>query len=704
MNYNYILARRRNTLVLPDFTPETQPNNSLAMTFQSEVMGLGYILGEDLMAYIKLMPETILVPWTEQVLEVLRNLKGVRPGVTWKPLFPKFPKEILGEDEASLVAIATEHYESDGTWTPECEDAEFPVPVRDEKYIVLHKGEKADVDAIMQNVMASSAPFGPAELEELDWFFKKSGANAVGAIPDSVPCKENVVTLCRLLRDIGFPNSVYGALIKTPTDVLRVMCGFNNGDITLKMPTKFRNMKRSDRKFVLAQLERMASRSTFMEDMNTYANRWIRLGEAVHPGEFSKQYPKAYEAFTKLRSGAKVKTYNTQLEAALEQKDEDTFIKLLTSRPGIFARRLDHAIRQATNPQKVVDAFRGVSAKVPTTVLLQLREYFAHRNENTDMRVFFPKGNVSRSYVKDGTVEALPQKITDGVVNACTIGLLSQYATRPGLGDVYVSPEMKNYTVPNGTRTAAKALKTVSRGSCFPITDDVKVLRPFVYWMNGHDRVDIDLSVVLMDENFGVQSQVAYYGLKDPNGIYHSGDITNAPNGAAEFIDIVMDSAAKAYRYATVVITSFTSQHFKDLPMCFGGWMTRSEPQSGEAFEPTTVDNRFDLSGDKTTDLVVVVDLRERKIYWADLACDSSMMSLSPRRSVSARDHLTGLAAASKSIVEGHKPNLYDMFVLNAQARGRLVDKPEDADVVISTDETATVRPTDTDIITAEWL
>ncbi len=71
------------------------------------------------------------------------------------------------------------------------------------------------------------------------------------------------------------------------------------------------------------------------------------------------------------------------------------------------------------------------------------------------------------------------------------------------------------------------------------------MLRFFVWWKNGKDRTDLDLSAALFDENFAYVDQIAYYNLKT-YGAVHSGDIVDAPEGASEFIDITLEPSARA--------------------------------------------------------------------------------------------------------------------------------------------------------------
>ena len=700
---NTVMLRRRTAIILPKFTPVVQENNNLVMAFMANAMPLGYILSNELMDALATMPKDELVLFAENVIEVMKNLKSgtIRRYV---PMYKNFPHDIMSMEEAEVLSNAAKHYATSGTWLPEDKnDPRNPVALEDEKYEVVNLATYKDYCRIMQNLMAARTVLSDTDKKDVHDFFMNE-SDAYKYIPDEIPMKENLITVAKACIDCSMPMKYVSKMFKTSTDVLRFAVSLCNGDISLSSNTRFRNIPRKERRFILALLEGMSKNKSFEEDMVAYKGVWIRLGEVLHPGEF-KQFAGVNAVFSKLRNNEKIDTYAGKLESALLVGNDEESIKLLSSRPGVFARRLDQLLRNAKNPMDVVNAFRKVASKVPSTTLLQLREHFSYRAQGeTTSRVFFPKGNVAKAYTEETTVVDIPKKYADMVVAICENALVAEYATREGMGAVYVDPSMRNYNVPFSMRTASKALKTVARGSSFPLPENCKVVRPFIYWQNGHDRTDIDLSAVVFNDKFEVVGEVAYYAIRNTEfGIYHSGDITNAPHGASEFIDIDIDKTAKKGRYVAVTINSFTNQAYCDLPICFGGWMVRSNPMDGEVFEPTTVRNRFDVSGNQTTCMVVVIDVVERRVIWSDVSFAGAYSGRHVGAN-NARTHIVGIAAMVKSVVEMHKPNLYDLFTLNGKARGMLVDTPDEADIIISDDDSANIRPTDVDEIMANYL
>ncbi|KKK69854.1 hypothetical protein LCGC14_2929850, partial [marine sediment metagenome] len=136
-----------------------------------------------------------------------------------------------------------------------------------------------------------------------------------------------------------------------------------------------------------------------------------------------------------------------------------------------------------------------------------------------------------------------------------------------------------NYNVPFSQRSASKILKTVARGSKYNLPEG-DTIRLFIWWKDGLARADLDLSAMFLDDDYNCKEQISYTKLKNKNiGAVHSGDITSAPKGASEFIDISIKKCLdKNIRYVMMSVSSYTQQPFYDLPECFAGIMTRQYP------------------------------------------------------------------------------------------------------------------------------
>ena len=205
------------------------------------------------------------------------------------------------------------------------------------------------------------------------------------------------------------------------------------------------------------------------------------------------------------------------------------------------------------------------------------------------------------------------------------------------------------------------------------------------------------MSVTFADKYFSHKDHVSYTELRNKYSV-HSGDITSAPKGASEFIDIDIDKAlGYGVRYVVVQVYAYTQQSYCDLPECFCGFMMREgSGKLGEIYSPKTVINKWDLASDSKTCIPVIFDLVERKMIWTDISMGSTsaLMNL--------ESHCETTQLMLRSMVNLKKPNLYDLFTLNAEARGTIVKTKGEADIVFS--ETSDIKPTDIDVIISDYI
>lgn len=273
--------------------------------------------------------------------------------------------------------------------------------------------------------------------------------------------------------------------------------------------------------------------------------------------------------------------------------------------------------------------------------------------------------------------------------------LVARFSTLPALGNVYVDPTLTEQFVPAGARSASKAFKSVARGSKSALSNK-DVFRAFIWWKDQDgNRVDIDSCVVFYDKDYQYVDHCSFTNLRG-TGFTHSGDITSAPKGAAEFVDINKSELAPEIRYAVLVINSFTSQKYSELDECFAGVMERSTGQDGEIFDGRTVLTKFDLTSETRAVVPLALDIKENKMLWMDMALKSvDLWSIVEKQS----DRLGYLLQGFNEMC---RPSLYDLFMMHAEGRGVVVDSKEAADSVFSMSEGVT--PFHTEVIASEYL
>lgn len=699
---NEILLRRKNKVIV-ERGNEVNPNNQYIATIMKNVEALGYTFSKELFEVLQTLSRDDLQKFYLELVPVLKKMVGA--DVVYKPMYPNFPESVMEADYIDLFINAIVHYWSDGTLYPN-EKREERLPLFDvTKVKIIDLGTVEDLYVIFNNLCQSKTSISQTDKEDLEWIFK----NMQVKFSDEIPLKENVALIGKLYLE-NYPLTTSKDIqkyFKTATDVLRLITTMSDGDISLATNTKFRSFRRKERRILLELLQGCGA---IEEDMLRYKNKWIRVGERLHPTEYNElQFGKVITAFNKLRNGIKIETFAGKVTKAIEIEDYKSALILLKKRPGELARKLDHLLRNADDKNFVVNTFKDVASEVSTTVLLQVKEHFANRTKKLESRVFFPKGNLAKCHCIENTLSDIDEKYCSAIVKICENALIENYKSKDFLGNVYLSEDFKRYIVPFSQRSASKALKTIVRGSRLPIDGNTKAMRAFIWWtnMDNDSRVDLDLSAAIFDENWNYMEHVSYTNLRsDRYNACHSGDITNGGSvngdGVSEFLDVDIDSVVKyGARYIVYQVYSYTGQKYSDMPHAMFGWMSREDVKSGEIYEPKTVEQKMDLASQSTVCIPVIFDCVNREVIWCDMnlslnGCHSNYGGNN------VESNLSGVAATCYSMVNMSKPNLYDLIDLHIRARGLRVDNKEEADVVFDID--SGITPFDTEVFMGEYL
>lgn len=696
-----ILLRRKHLVM---FEPadmayeQSKTEKALVVSGLKNVQALGFTFSKELLEKAFHFTRDEFTAFYGFLIPALKELVGA--DVQYNPMYPNFPQQVAEASDIELFVNAIVHYWSFGTLMPEYEKNERLPLIDDNKMAVLSVGSHDDLMTIFTNLVESKTSISEQDKEDIETIVLAC-PDYTTYLPDTIPLKENVAFVGKLIIEkapIKSADSI-SKYFKTATDVLRLVTALSDGDISLSSKTKYRNLRRVERRMII---DLLAGCGNITEDLFRYQYEWIRVAEILHPFEYKKaKYNSVNAAFNTLRNEKKPLMFAGKVQAAIAAKDMREAATLLKARPGEFARQLDKLIRDADNPNYIVNCFKEVATEISTPVLLQVRQHFIGRmeNDNQPVRVFFPKGNLAKAMVIKNELPEINSNVCKNVARICREALIEQYKEKDFLGNVYIDEDFKNYLVPFSQRSASKAVKTIVRGSKLPIKEDATAVRGFIWWTNTNDarndwdedRVDIDLSATIYDENWQYVDRVSYTQLRSAKyRAYHSGDITNGGNvngdGVAEFIDVEIDAVAKnAGRYIAFQVYSFTHQNFSTLPNCRFGWMEREDVNSGEIFEPKTVEMKIDLTADSTVAIPVIFDCVERKFIW----CDMNIQNASSRfYGNNLESNLQGVTATCYGLTHLNKANIYDLVMMNAIARGTVVDSRNEADIIFSNDTT----------------
>lgn len=687
---NEILLRRKNKVILGIGTAKVA-NDRCITTIMKNIEELGYTFSREVFDVLRTYSVNELTEFYLELKAALMKLKGAN--VVYMPMYADFPKGVMDAHFSELYINAMVHYWSDGILYPKNHRKRVNdrLPLFDEtKVKVLQLGSEADVRQIFDNICTSRTSISRTDREDIAYLFETENMK----LPDDIPHKENAAYISALyLQKKPLANvSELRKYVKTATDVLRLVTAMSDGDVSLAENTRYRSFSRRQRRMIM---ELLSGCPNIEEDMLRYKERWIRIGERIHPSEFdcsryTLAYDRAINAFDKLRNNRKIETYK----------------------------------------EPVIRSFASVAEKVSTPMLLQVREHFLHRAEQADVRVFFPKGSLAKCHSEQNNLPDIDERYCQEVVRICENALVKIYGQREPIGKVYLSEDYRNYVVPFSQRSASKALKTIVRGSRLPMASQTDAVRAFIWWTNmdkcdleSYDdgRVDIDLSAAIFDENWNYMEHVSYTNLKSEKyKACHSGDIVNGGpvdgDGVSEFLDVDVDSVVRyGARYVVYQVYSFTGQNYAEMPHAMFGWMERADVNSGEIYEPKTVEQKLDLTAGSTVCIPVIFDCVKREFIWCDMNLSLSGVHTNTVGN-NLESNLSGVAAVCYSMVNMKKPDLYDLIALNVMGRGVLVDNREDADIVFDTAlylnndtvenerDKMVITPYDTELFMSEYL
>ncbi|MGI8331337.1 hypothetical protein ACRYCC_15340 [Actinomadura scrupuli] len=581
-----------------------------ARQFDAVLMSAGFKLSRELLAHLSGLAEGVVIDLAVSVLPVIRRMAGDH--VQHNTYFKDFPANVPGTLEFWVGCLvdalldpvaAAEVAESSipgalnllalpkyGRYLHTYEEMlaahEDLIPAAGDRVTVLHLGGTLDEEAhaLYLAMAGSQVPLSADDLSALQVLAEYCLA---GPQPQTVPMRESRAVINRvLLLGWGVP-----LLVDTVTDVLRLACALSDGDVTLQEPTRFRSFGRRIRRALLAALEEVVEAAPAkLGDVGLFREQWKRLGERLHPHEFP-QWPHAAQVFAVARGEQTATSFNGRVEAALNAGRLTGAVSLLGSAPGLLFRSLDRLMRTAESGAErdaIVAAVQGSVDQVSGRVVLSVREHLQNRAAaRGGRRVFANSGG--RAWVAGDTRAPLAPAVLDRVMAILDADVRRRL---PKVGHLVIDPAALGVALPLSGKATASGLGVLPRGSVSVV--DGELLRFFIYWRERERTTDFDLSALMLDADYANPHWLSWTNLTDVAG-EHSGDITSAPDGASEFINLDLSRVSGHFIIPQVLV--YAGEGFDEVGESFFGFMLREAEQQGRPFEPATVRMRSDLRG-----------------------------------------------------------------------------------------------------------
>lgn len=407
---------------------------------------------------------------------------------------------------------------------------------------------------------------------------------------------------------------------------------YRNNDI------KKLNLKNQDRKFLINVLTILITNS--YNDFNLISDYQIAVcaeKRAIWKGILYHLHYKDYRLSFIYNS----KVFSGMSEFEQFMAGENTYgaASILKYRKGTSAvlRNLDYIVSRTKEFSEVERILDLLKEDFNPIILMQLIQHYNdyNRKPNEARSFSFNKFNMKRSHRE--TDEEI--KRSKSHLNKLEVRYLKDYFTKAfyeltgkkKAGKVYLEDGMKDITIPLDMSTSNGGVGCLPTGSRMAIPNGA-IVRAFTYWEKVND---IDLSCWLVDKDFkNIQkfdwnswgNRRFHYANWDIDVVTFSGDQTSGFNGGSEYFDIDIDKVMKAYsgsRYMIFFNNVYSGVKFKDV-FCKAGYMLRDRFDSGEVYEPKTVQTAFNITSDSTYCALFAIDLQNREMVWLNQNVDSN--------------------------------------------------------------------------------
>jgi hypothetical protein len=188
---------------------------------------------------------------------------------------------------------------------------------------VIEPGGVAEFESLLEPLVSSRTSLSEEETADVVWFIREYKSDVFRLLPETIAFREIRAQVGgALIRYVASDARVDAFLqrnVETATDVLRLAVALSGGDVSLTTATThFKAMKRSMRRLLLRLLDNIPNAA---EDVMRHAERWKRLAEVLHPGDYGDKYPQALAVITAARRNEPPITFNSRVERLLAQRD-----------------------------------------------------------------------------------------------------------------------------------------------------------------------------------------------------------------------------------------------------------------------------------------------------------------------------------------------------------------------------------------------
>ena len=653
--------------------------------------GYGYIFSKELAIAISKEERNTIIDKLKSVIKVIEDFKSDK---NYTVFYKNFPDEVINMNEIDLYINQILHYwlgylpsNNENIIKEDVEPSKL-VKARELNLIDDEMIEKLFVDLLSSNVTLSEQ-----YLDDVCVLTNNKSIKELEKYMEYIQMKE---TLTAVSSYILKKEGVLIGNFKTTTDILRLIAKISGDELNNKH-IHFAYFSRTELSQLMTKLENLQNP---MPDIKRYSKPWHTFFKLYAKKINFNKYPKVRKAVDMLFGDISYMTergkINEQINRlpAMSEEELDNFVKEYTVFYGDYIRGILSLLNKAKENQyeKLLLGLENCVTKVNTRILFQLYDRVINLQEKdkTVPRLVNSKGK----WRKLRESISLSDELLNRVLQIVEDGIKTQLKEKENLGKVYIDKSYKDIMLTTSEKDSNVSLRPMTRGSRIAFNPNAEVLRFFVAWKNldektlkeltpMYSRVDVDLSALSFDKDFKFKRVVAYYNQKEM-GFAFSGDITDAPEGALEYIDILdlEKLKKKGDRYILMQIRSYNGYTFEEINSVYAGVMelTSNEAKEKKNMYSTAITQGFQIMSPQITTNTILVDLVKFEYVWLDM--NMANYKVDTFQNSLTYEEIPYLNDLLKYFMKKQYVTMYDLLKLNADVRGMLVENKKEADII----------------------
>ena len=653
--------------------------------------GYGYIFSKELAIAISKEERNVIIDKLKAVIKVIEDFKSDK---NYTVFYKNFPDEVINMSEVDLYINQILHYwigylpsNSENIIKEDVEPSKL-VKSRELNLIDDKMIEKLFIDLLSSNVTLSEQ-----YLDDVCVLTNNKSIKKLEKYMEYIQMKETLTTVSNYILQ---KEGVLVGNFKTATDILRLIAKISEAELNNKH-IHFAYFSRT----VLSQLmNKLENLKNIMPDIKRYSKPWHSFFKLYAKKINFNKYPKVRNAVDMLFGDISYMTergkINEQINRlpTMSEEELDNFVKEYTVLYGDYIREILSLLNKANENQyeKLLLGLENCVTKVNTRILFQLYDRIINlkANNKTVPRLVNSKG---KWRILQESIN-LSDELLNRVLQIVEDGIKAQLKEKGSLGKVYIDKSYKDIMLTTSEKDSNVSLRPMTRGSRIKFNPNAEVLRFFVAWKNldektlkelnaYSDRVDVDLSALTFDENLEFNDVVAYYNQKKSYFAF-SGDITDAPEGALEYIDVfdLEKLKKRGDRYVLVEIRSYNGYTFKEINTVYAGVMelTSKEAKEKKNMYSTAITEGFQIVSSERTTNTILVDLEKFEYIWLDMNMDAYKLGVF--QNALNDEEIPYLNGLLRYFSRKQYVTMYDLLKLNADVRGVLTKDKKEADVI----------------------